>query len=158
MITLQDVQRGYDAWAAKPHNAKWVKKIDGTPIANDIVVNIFEALKVAPVGWETQAEWDLENRAFSAANDPKLPERARTVIEDLWRQYCAAASPYAPIVDELIAKLRKLPKADRGISWRLRNWCGAEELTVYSATANLCKFVLDNDEALIAALAKEDKS
>lgn len=45
MITLQDVQRGYDAWAAKPHNAKWVRKIDGTPIANDLIVNIFEALK-----------------------------------------------------------------------------------------------------------------
>jgi hypothetical protein len=46
-IRLDDVQRGYDAWAAKPHNSKWVRKIDGTPIANDIVVNIFEALKDA---------------------------------------------------------------------------------------------------------------
>jgi hypothetical protein len=45
MIKLEDVQRGYDAWAAKPHNAKWVRKIDGTPIANDIVVSIFDALK-----------------------------------------------------------------------------------------------------------------
>lgn len=45
MIKLEDVQRGYDRWAAKPHNAKWVRKIDGTPIANDLVVNIFEALK-----------------------------------------------------------------------------------------------------------------
>jgi hypothetical protein len=44
-ITLNDIQRGYDRWAAKPHNAKWVRKIDGTPIANDIVVNIFEELK-----------------------------------------------------------------------------------------------------------------
>ena len=47
MITMQDVQGGYDAWAAKPHNAKWVRKIDGTPIPNDIVVNIFEALKAS---------------------------------------------------------------------------------------------------------------
>lgn len=45
MIKLEDVQRGYERWAAKPHNAKWVRRIDGTPIANDIVVNIFEELK-----------------------------------------------------------------------------------------------------------------
>ncbi len=44
-VTLQDVQRGFEAWAAKPHNAKWVRRLDGTPIANDVVVNIFEAMK-----------------------------------------------------------------------------------------------------------------
>jgi hypothetical protein len=47
-ITLQDVQRGYDDWAAQPHNKKWVRKIDGTPIANDIVVRIFTALSASP--------------------------------------------------------------------------------------------------------------
>ncbi|TWB61640.1 hypothetical protein FBZ98_101985 [Rhizobium sp. ERR 922] len=47
MISLMDVQRGYDDWAAQPHNKKWVKRLDGTPIANDIVVRIFEALKDA---------------------------------------------------------------------------------------------------------------
>lgn len=26
------VLAGFKAWAAKPHNAKWVKRIDGTPI------------------------------------------------------------------------------------------------------------------------------
>ena len=58
MTKLEDVQRGYDRWAAKPHNAKWVRRIDGTPIANDIVVNIFEALKdqtPAPVSREDQS-------------------------------------------------------------------------------------------------------
>jgi hypothetical protein len=45
MIKLEDVERGYARWAAKPHNAKWVRRIDGTPIANDICVNIFEELK-----------------------------------------------------------------------------------------------------------------
>lgn len=30
---------------AKPHNAKWVRKIDGTPIPNDIPVSIFMYLK-----------------------------------------------------------------------------------------------------------------
>lgn len=45
MISYFDIQRGYDAWAAKPHNAKWVRKIDGTPIANDIVVCIWEVIR-----------------------------------------------------------------------------------------------------------------
>ena len=45
MINMFDVQRGYDAWAAKPHNAKWVRKIDGTPIANDIVATIWNTLR-----------------------------------------------------------------------------------------------------------------
>jgi hypothetical protein len=40
-------QRGYDAWAAKPHNARWVRKLDGTPIPNDLIVNIAEAFAVA---------------------------------------------------------------------------------------------------------------
>lgn len=44
-ITMEAVQRGYDAWAAKPHNTKWVRKIDGTPIANDIVATIFNSLR-----------------------------------------------------------------------------------------------------------------
>lgn len=37
-------QAGYDRWAAKPHNAKWVKKLDGTPVPNDIVVCIAEEI------------------------------------------------------------------------------------------------------------------
>jgi hypothetical protein len=45
MISLLDVQSGYDNWAAKPHNAKWVRKIDGTPIPNDIPVSIFDHLR-----------------------------------------------------------------------------------------------------------------
>ncbi len=57
-ITLEDVQRGYDRWAAKAHNAKWVRKIDGTPIANDIVVNIFDEVKeIGPELQQDEAEW-----------------------------------------------------------------------------------------------------
>jgi hypothetical protein len=36
-------QRGFDTWKNKPHNAKWWRMIDGTPIPNDVVVNIAEA-------------------------------------------------------------------------------------------------------------------
>lgn len=48
MTDLWDtVFAGYREWAAKPHNAKWVRKIDGTPIPNDLPVCIFNALKEA---------------------------------------------------------------------------------------------------------------
>ena len=40
-------QAGFDTWAAKPHNAKWFKRIDGTPIPNDLLVNIAEAFIAA---------------------------------------------------------------------------------------------------------------
>jgi hypothetical protein len=40
-------QRGYDVWAAKDHNARWVRKLDGTPIPNDLIVNIAEAFVAA---------------------------------------------------------------------------------------------------------------
>jgi hypothetical protein len=47
---LQIAQAGYDAWAAKPHNKKWVRRIDGTPIPNDLLVNIAEAFRAASNG------------------------------------------------------------------------------------------------------------
>lgn len=36
-------RQGLDAWKAKPHNARWWRRIDGTPIPNDLLVNIAEA-------------------------------------------------------------------------------------------------------------------
>jgi len=47
------------------------------------------------VGWETEAEWELEQRAFKWANASSIPEEARKTVEDLWRQYCLAATPAA---------------------------------------------------------------
>ena len=36
-----DIAReAFDAWASKPHNKRWFKRIDGTPIINDIIVNM----------------------------------------------------------------------------------------------------------------------
>ncbi|WP_028732126.1 hypothetical protein [Rhizobium leguminosarum] len=65
-ISLNDVQRGYERWAAKPHNAKWVRKIDHTPIANDIVVNIFEALKDDPAISAKGLVWVEHRDSFPA--------------------------------------------------------------------------------------------
>ena len=36
-------EEGFEAWAAKEHNKKWVRRIDGTPIRNDLTVNIATA-------------------------------------------------------------------------------------------------------------------
>lgn len=38
------VEQGFEAWAAKEHNRKWVSRIEGTPIRNDLLVNIAEAI------------------------------------------------------------------------------------------------------------------
>ena len=35
-------ERGLEIWRAKEHNAKWWRKIYGTPIPNDLLVNISE--------------------------------------------------------------------------------------------------------------------
>ena len=39
------VPTGYTFWAQKPHNAKWARKIDGTPIPNDLPVCIQEIIR-----------------------------------------------------------------------------------------------------------------
>ena len=42
---IQIAQRGFEAWTAKPHNKRWFRKIDHTPIPNDLVVNIAEQFR-----------------------------------------------------------------------------------------------------------------
>ncbi|HXI41514.1 MAG TPA: hypothetical protein VNH83_16140 [Bryobacteraceae bacterium] len=44
-MTAMDIcERGFQAWAEKEHNRKWVRRIDGTPIKNDLLVNIALAI------------------------------------------------------------------------------------------------------------------
>jgi len=40
-------RRGFEHWAAKPHNRRWFTKIDGTPIPNDLPVCIADEFKEA---------------------------------------------------------------------------------------------------------------
>lgn len=40
-------QLGFENWKAKPHNARWFRKIDGTPIQNDLTICIGEAFAAA---------------------------------------------------------------------------------------------------------------
>lgn len=44
MEAMNIVERGFDTWKDKPHNARWYSRIDGTPIPNDLKVNIAEAI------------------------------------------------------------------------------------------------------------------
>lgn len=37
-------EQAFDTWAAKDHNKKWARKIDGTPIRNDLTVVFATAL------------------------------------------------------------------------------------------------------------------
>ncbi len=58
-------QAGFDTWAAKPHNAKWAKMIYHTPIPNDLLVNIAQAIcRIAPT-----AENDGQSRLSKSLND-----------------------------------------------------------------------------------------
>ena len=45
-----------------------------------------------PVGWETEREWELEQRAFHC-NENWTFEDIRQLVNDLWFQYCLAANP-----------------------------------------------------------------
>jgi hypothetical protein len=73
--SLTDVLAGYDDWAGKPHNAKWVRKIDGTPIPNDLCVCIFNRLStLAPSAAPSDEHW--HTRFFEAD-----VRRAEAVLE-----------------------------------------------------------------------------
>ena len=41
---LDLAQEGLARWKGKEHNAKWWRRIDGTPIPNDLLVNIAEVI------------------------------------------------------------------------------------------------------------------
>lgn len=101
MITLDDVQRGYDAWAAKPHNAKWVRRIDGTPIANDIVVNIFEAVK------------DFLPQPAVPGEVVRYAERLAVT---LWKKHWKDDAPeWKPLIGDLIGILTQIDNMTAGL-------------------------------------------
>jgi hypothetical protein len=47
----------------------------------------------ASVGWETNAEWELEQEVFHACGRADVPKDVQKLIGKLWKQYCLAAAP-----------------------------------------------------------------
>lgn len=64
---LAIARTGYDRWAEKPHNRKLVRLIDGTPIPNDLIVDIAYAIvENVPRG---PAQFTTEVKGHVAEND-----------------------------------------------------------------------------------------
>lgn len=64
-------QRGFEKWRAKEHNKKWFRKIDGTPIPNDVVVCIaqeFADTVGEPVATEADIAAIIEEQMLDAWN------------------------------------------------------------------------------------------
>jgi hypothetical protein len=55
----------------------------------------FEALAtpVPIVGWETPAEWEMEQNVFHACGRTDVPKDVQKLVGQLWKQYCHAAAP-----------------------------------------------------------------
>lgn len=78
---LEIIKSAFDAWSSKPHNQKWFKRIDGTPITNDLTVTIAEQVRRlydSPVSDSMKAECDrykealgLCQRTLAMIIDPK---------------------------------------------------------------------------------------
>ena len=69
---LEACKRGLETWSSKPHNAKWWRRIDGTPIPNDLLVNIAEIIAQTA-------------NADRAERDAALSELAKLRAEAEWR-------------------------------------------------------------------------
>src|SRR4051812_8843136 len=75
---LDLAQRGFDRWAAKPHNKKWVRRIDGTPIGNDLLVCI---------AWEIERgfrETPFEERQARIYCMERRIRNQRKALQDNW--------------------------------------------------------------------------
>jgi len=44
---LDHAKQGLENWARKPHNRKWWRKIDGTPIPNDLMIEVCKEISQA---------------------------------------------------------------------------------------------------------------
>jgi hypothetical protein len=91
-------------------------------------VQTIQPIGAEPVGWETDREWELEQRAFHC-NENWAFEDVRQLVNDLWFQYCLAANPIrmekeTAAKDAEIAKLREALTSVRG---SIKNARGAVE-------------------------------
>jgi hypothetical protein len=57
--------------------------------------NVLDTLviPVKPTGWETEAEWNMEQQMFHACGRDDVPKDVQKLVGQLWKQYCLAAAP-----------------------------------------------------------------
>jgi len=93
-------QQGFKAWKAKPHNARWFRKIDGTPIPNDLTICIGEAFAA-------------RIRALAAENEALRKGRREEELREDARLGAALARAESSesLVTELREKVERLTKA-----------------------------------------------
>lgn len=96
---LKLVELGFEQWKDKPPNAKWFKRIDGTPIPNDLCVCIAETLATVNAIAEASTYSRGYQDAAIAERDAAIAEsaRLREALEKA-RNYIAEAAPGTGLV------------------------------------------------------------
>jgi hypothetical protein len=127
-------------------------------------------LKVKDEAVERAAKYMARDHALSGN---RSMEAVAEHIRDHWRRYerearaileAAAlspaeagvegdAKPVAEALADLFAKLKKCPRTDRGFHWQARDWQQRENLDVYGEWASTLYWVIENQDALISAIA-----
>jgi hypothetical protein len=113
MDAFDIAQKGFDAWKAKEHNAKWFRRIDGTPIPNDLLSNIAEAFAHSiPAQTTSSGLRDRGERETILMYEDAL---GRIITEDR-EEHTNADGPCAKIAREAIAKSAAVPPQDSAAS------------------------------------------
>lgn len=115
---IQIAQAGVQEWANRPHNARWWRRIDGTPIPNDLSVNIAEAFYRA-LQQEPQAsglatgsldtDRQPEPRAELSPLVPELTRALRAIIGTTDGFYTVAMP--APLREQALSALSQAEQA-----------------------------------------------
>ena len=104
---LAIAEKGFETWAAKDHNRKWVRKIDGTPIKNDLLVNIATAfaeahVQPAPIAGLEPVAWQMR---YAGSNHPWVnAEKVNTGSDIEWRGLVPVAQAEAYAAEQVRAE------------------------------------------------------
>jgi hypothetical protein len=97
-------ETGFGTWAAKPHNVKWVRLIAGTPIENDLIVNMANAIRATTTA--LVADRDEARKQLAAVTAER--DRAQKACEQIAKRFTPRRLRYAP-KDRLIIGVERPP-------------------------------------------------
>jgi len=120
------VDDGYREWAGKPHNEKWVRKIDGTPIPNDLVVCIQGAVSRAALAVAT-SEAKL---AQCAADNNGLVELVKATHENneaLRAKLAVAVEAFGHVRDAMAEAHARAEAAEAKLAQINTQWKGKDK-------------------------------